>query len=128
AVSADTARADGLRAGSEISLTSDPEAPGQHVAVKALVAGVYATFDPASPYWFDRPYVGPVPATHQQPDAVFTGDGYLDSTIKRLVDGNGEITIDRFVDVPLITRRVDVAQVDVALRGVADARAAMSER
>lgn len=124
AVSEETARVDKLTVGASLPVIPDPEAPGLHVVVPMTVVAVYARFDPATPYWFDHPYVGPVTATHQQPDALMVGYGFLDSTIKALNDKNPGVQtdIDQFDDIPLLTRRVTVATTALALNAVNQAR------
>jgi putative ABC transport system permease protein len=123
AVSAETARADKLQVGSRLRVMPDPEVQGTKITVPVSVAGVYARFDPQTPYWFGHPYVGPVAATHEQPDALFTGPEYFDATVKLIVDANGaQVDIDRFDDVPLATRKVGVDQIDTAVKGIAQAR------
>lgn len=124
AVSVDTARLAKLRVGSKLSISIDPQRPGGHVPVQVLVAGIYQRFDTSTEYWFDHPYVTPVPATHDEPDTLLTAYGDVDPIVKQIQDKNGALVgIDRFTDIPLRSNEIHVAEIAKLQPAVESARA-----
>lgn len=124
AVSVDTARLAKLHPGSKLPISIDPQRPGLHVPVQVVVAGIYERFDTTTEYWFDHPYVTPVPATHDEPDTLLTAFGDVDPIVKQIQDKNGAlIAIDRFTDIPLRSEQIHVAQIARLQAGVESARA-----
>jgi hypothetical protein len=112
AISADTARLATLDVGDQLAISIDPERPGPHLRIEVVVAGIYQRFDTTTDYWFEHPYVTPLPATHDEPDTIFTDFGYVDPITKQIADQNGTvIAVSRFTDVPLRADEIQVAQV-----------------
>lgn len=127
-VSADTARLAKLHVGSKLAVTIDPERPGRHVPVNVSVAGIYQRFDPTTDYWFDHPYITPVPATHDEPDTLFTAYGDVDPIVKQIAGKNGaDLAVNRFTDIPLRANAIHVAQVEELQRAIAAARVLTQE-
>jgi putative ABC transport system permease protein len=123
AVSADTARVAKLGLGDKLALSTDPERPGQHVPIKVVVAGIYQRFDPTTAYWFDHPYVGPVPATHGEPDTIFSQFGDVDPITLQIATKNAtDIAVSRFIDIPLRVNKIQVAEVAELQHTLATAR------
>ncbi|MFL6099183.1 MAG: FtsX-like permease family protein [Actinomycetales bacterium] len=124
AVSVDTARLANLRPGAKLAISVDPQRPGQHAPVQVVVSGVYQRFDPATEYWFDHPYVTPVPAIHDEPDTILTAFGDVDPIVKQIQDKNGAlVAIDRFTDIPLKSERIHVAEIARLQAAIESARA-----